>query len=534
MISKGTEEMCLYTFEPEGSSLYVMASSVPSPSPIPRKKKSLSIKEKIDIITALESGMKKSDIVAKYGIKKNSLSSVMKSKDRVLEAFESLQFDPKRKRLRTAFYSDLEEALVKWYRMMQGLNVTISGPVLRLRANDIAQKLGHRDFKCSNGWLDRFKSRYGLTFRSQPVLAPAGGTTIYPVAAMDAATVWYQNILPYYLKVYQPKDIFNMKETGLFYQLLPINTFIFKGEECSVGKLNKDRITVLVGSNMDASEKLPLLVIGKNKTPPSFQGVKSLPVEYQANAMAWMTLEVYERWLSKLDKRFQAQERQVVIFVDSFPVHPEVKRLKSIRLVSFPSCSVSRFSAMSHGVIKSMKIKYWYLLLKRFIDRVKSGKEFTLSLLEAIDMLHLCWRAVSPETLIKSFREAGFTSQTENFDVNSEAESDLDLAGYALAAGVELPKSLSLERYAALDEDSLTSEMMIPKSERLWAKKRTSNEIYEEREGDVFPEHPLPSKNEALTALSTLRRYLRSQDLNESLHNSLADLENCIQFAASK
>ncbi|XP_077158514.1 tigger transposable element-derived protein 4 [Paroedura picta] len=512
-----------------------MASNVPSPSSITRKKTSLSIKDKIDIMAAVESGMKKSDIVAKYGIKKNSLSSIMKSKDRVLEAFESLQFDPKRKRLRTAFYTDLEEALVKWYRMLWGLNVTISGPMLRLKANAIAQKLGHSDFKCSNGWLDRFKSRYGLAFKSQPVLAAASTTAISPAATIDAATVWYQNILPYYLKVYQPNDIFNMKETGLFYQLLPINTFIFKGEEFSVGKLN-DRITVLVGTNMDASEKLPLLVTGKNKTPPCFQGVKSLPVEYQASPMAWITLEVFEQWICKLDKRFQAQERQVVIFVDPFPVHPEVKRLKSIRLVFFPPCSFSRFSAMKHGIIKSMKIKYWYLLLKRFVDCVEDGKEFKLSLLEAVDMLYLCWRAVPPETIIKSYRKAGFASQGENVDVGAETEINFDLAEYALAAGVELPKSLSLEKYAALDEDLLTCEMMNPESERLWAKKHTPDEIREEHEGDMFSgdEHPLPSKNEALAALSTLRRFLRSQDLNESLHNSLADLENCIQFGASK
>ncbi|XP_048364694.1 tigger transposable element-derived protein 4 [Sphaerodactylus townsendi] len=510
-----------------------MASNVPSLSPT-RNKKSLSIKDKIDIMTAVESGMKKSDIAAKYGIKKNSLSSIMKSKDRILEAFEFQQFDPKRKRLRTALYTDLEEELLKWYRMAQGLNVTISGPMLRLRANAIAQKLGHSDFKCSNGWLDRFKSRYGLTFRSQSVLAAGGTTTIAPVTAMDPATAWYRNILPYYLKVYQPKDIFNMKETGLFYQLLPINTFSFKGEERSVGKLNKDRITVLVGVNMDASEKLPLLVIGKNKTPPCFQGVKSLPVEYQANAMAWITLEGFKLWVCKLDKRFQAQERQVVIFVDLFPVHPEIKHLKSIKLVFFPSCSFSRFSAMKLGIIKSMKIKYWYLLLKRFIDCVEAGKEFTLSLLEAIDMLHLCWIAVSSKIIVKSYREAGFTSQSEHVDVNTEAESNLDLAEYALAAGVELPKNLSLEKYAALDEDLLTCEMITPNSERFWAEQCTSNESYDE--GDVSPEvkHSLPSKNEALGALSTLRRFLRSQDLNESLYNCLAVLENHVQFEVSK
>ncbi|KAL0593956.1 Tigger transposable element-derived protein 4 [Plecturocebus cupreus] len=124
-----------------------------------KKKKSLSIEEKIDIINAVESGKKKAEIAAEYGIKKNSLSSIMKNKDKVLEAFESLRFDPKRKRLRTAFYTDLEEALMRWYRIAQCLNVPVNGPMLRLKANDFAQKLGHNDFKCSNGWLDRFKSR---------------------------------------------------------------------------------------------------------------------------------------------------------------------------------------------------------------------------------------------------------------------------------------------------------------------------------------------------------------------------------------
>lgn len=99
--------------------LVEMAEASADASTLPvtvKKKKSLSIEEKIDIINAVESGKKKAEIAAEYGIKKNSLSSIMKNKDKVLEAFESLRFDPKRKRLRTAFYTDLEEALMRWYR----------------------------------------------------------------------------------------------------------------------------------------------------------------------------------------------------------------------------------------------------------------------------------------------------------------------------------------------------------------------------------------------------------------------------------
>ncbi|XP_043828483.1 tigger transposable element-derived protein 4 [Dromiciops gliroides] len=506
-----------------------MAEAAVGTLPLPgtRKKKSLSIEEKIDIINAVESGKKKAEIAAKYGIKKNSLSSIMKNKDKVLEAFESLRFDPKRKRLRTAFYTDLEEALMRWYRIAQCLNVPVNGPMLRLKANDFAQKLGHSDFKCSNGWLDRFKSRYGLVFRSQPVEPTA--------SSVDATTVWSQNVLAYYLTDYHPKDIFNVKETGLLYRMLPTNTFAFKGEACSIGKQSKERITLVVGANMDGSEKLPLLVIGKNKNPHCFNNVKSLPVHYEANRMAWLTLDIFELWMQKLDEKFQAQKRRVVVFLDSLPAHAEIKILKSTQLVFFPSSLSSKFVAMKQGVIKNLKVKYRFCLVKKFLETVESSKDFTFSLLDAVDMLHLCWRTVTPETIVKSYEKAGFKSQHgEIGKTNMETENDLDLVTHALAAGVEFPEGLSLEEYASLDED-LVACQSASDGEVTRTKEGKTNEIdyyasdEEDEDGSPETELPLPSKKEAVTALETLKKFLRSQEISGTLHDSLADLENFIQ-----
>ncbi|NXS99887.1 TIGD4 protein, partial [Jacana jacana] len=492
-----------------------------------RRKKSISIEDKIDIISAVESGKKKADIAAKYGIKKNSLSSIMKNKEKVLEAFESLRFDPKRKRLRTAFYADLEEALMKWYRMAQCLNVPVNGPMLRLKANDFAQKLGHSDFKCSNGWLDRFKSRYGLVFRAQPAEAAAAPT-------VDAPTPWFQNGLPYYLNDYQPKHVFFIQESGLLYQMLPHSTFAFKGETCSVGELSKERITIAVGTNMDGSEKLPLLVIGNKNNPCSSKDVRSLPVDYEANDGAWMTSEVFEQWMHKLDDRFQAQQRQVAILVDSVPAHTEVENLKSVKLVFSPPDSSSCI-AMKQEVIRSLKVKYRRCLIKRFVDCVEGNKEFMLTLLDAIQMLHLCWRKVTPETFVKSYNETGFKLETKANRSDADVESDFDLIAHAQAAGVEFPKGLSLEEYAALDDGLVTCEVPT-NNERMCAKESTSDKAgtfvadEDTNEGDRFQgaEQALPSKNEALSALETLRKFLRGQDTNDSLHDSLADLENFI------
>ncbi|NXI60254.1 TIGD4 protein, partial [Chloroceryle aenea] len=483
-----------------------------------RRKKSISIEEKIDIISAVESGKKKADIAIKYGIKKNSLSSIMKNKDKVLEAFESLRFDPKRKRLRTAFYTDLEEALVKWYRIAQCLKVPVNGPMLRLKANDFAQKLGHSDFRCSNGWLDRFKSRYGLVFRAQPVDAAATST-------VDAPALWYKNVLLYYLNEYQPKNVFYIQETALLYQMLPHNTFAFRGETCSVGNLSKERIIVVVGTNTDGSEKLPLLVIGEDKSPPSFKDMNA--VDYEANDVALMTSEVFEQWMHKLDDRFQAQQRRVVILVDSLPAHTEVKNLKSIKLVFSPPDSSC--VAAKDRVIRSLKVKYRHCLLKRFVDCVEGNKEFMLTLRDAMEMLYLCWREVTPEAMVKSSDEAGFQLETKGNGNDAEVEGDFDLIAHAQAAGVEFPEGLSLEEYAALDDGLITYKM--PTNSKRMRATESSLDVgdEDEDEADRFQaEQPLPSKNEALSALDTLRKFLSSQGPNDSLHDSLADLESFI------
>ena len=91
--------------------------------------------------------------------------------------------------------------------------------------------------------------------------------------------------------------MYNLDETGLFYKLKPDKTLEFKGQKCSGGKKSEERLTVLVGASM-AGEKLPLLVIGKSKSPRCFKGVRSLPLEYTANRTTWMTGDIFQDYLT--------------------------------------------------------------------------------------------------------------------------------------------------------------------------------------------------------------------------------------------
>jgi len=69
-------------------------------------------------------------------------------------------------------------------------------------------------------------------------------------------------------------------------------TYTFKGDNCHGGERIEERISLLIGANMDGIEKLLLLVIGKSARPRCFKNVRHFPVEYKVNKNAWMTSNI--------------------------------------------------------------------------------------------------------------------------------------------------------------------------------------------------------------------------------------------------
>ena len=138
---------------------------------------------------------------------------------------------------------------------------------------------------------------------------------------------------------------------------MPDKTLAFENEKCYGGKHSKERVTCMIAGNMAGTEKLKILLIGKSANPRVFRGVKSLPVDYYSNRRAWMTAEIFEKWLLKLDKKFIAERRKVALFVDNCTAHPKsVKgKLKSINLIYFPPIMTSKLQPTNQGVIKNLK-----------------------------------------------------------------------------------------------------------------------------------------------------------------------------------
>jgi hypothetical protein len=74
---------------------------------------------------------------------------------------------------------------------------------------------------------------------------------------------------------YEPRDVYNANETGLFFNVLPDRTLAYKGESCHGGKHSKDRLTVLLCVNSDGSDKQVPIVIRKSPKPSAARTLKN-------------------------------------------------------------------------------------------------------------------------------------------------------------------------------------------------------------------------------------------------------------------
>ena len=252
-------------------------TSKPAAKPPPLKRKTTTLGTKYQAILEVEKGEKtKAAIAADYGVPPNTLSTWLKKKEEYKQAFLTQSFGPANKRMKKGDYEDVDDALDTWMREARARDIPISGPILQAKAQELAAELNHPEFKCSTGWLNRFKVRKGIGFRNIRGEAKS--------VSSEAVDAWKTTLLPQLLAEFSPEDIYNTDETGLFYKLQPDKSLAYKDEDGRGGKRSKARITVLTTANMTGTHKLKPLVINNCQRPHVFSQKRiqphQLPVDF--------------------------------------------------------------------------------------------------------------------------------------------------------------------------------------------------------------------------------------------------------------
>lgn len=99
---------------------------------------------------------------------KTQISGISKNNEAVRQLYESNAKDDLRQARKTnqfSEYSDINDASYQWYQLCIKKNIHPDGCLLAEKAVVIAERIGHTDFKASNGWLHCWKVRNNIKQR---------------------------------------------------------------------------------------------------------------------------------------------------------------------------------------------------------------------------------------------------------------------------------------------------------------------------------------------------------------------------------
>uniref|UniRef100_H3AV61 HTH CENPB-type domain-containing protein n=1 Tax=Latimeria chalumnae TaxID=7897 RepID=H3AV61_LATCH len=421
------------------------------------------------------------------------------------------------KRMRTSTHSDIENCLLAWLCQARAQSILVSGPILTEKANQFAVQLGVENFECTNGWLECFKARHGVSSR-----LVCGEANSAPQLLINE---WKSMTLVAILAQYEPRDIYNADKTGLFWQLLPNRTLAFKGEKCSSGKQSKQRFTALLAANNDGSGKRKLLVIGKSGKPCCFNGI-----QYTANKKTWMASTIFEEYVHTLYHDMIQQKRKVVLIVDNCHARPCITGLKAIHLQFLLPNTTSHTQPLDSGVIRIFKFHYHHDLAMCTLRAADSGNTFKPDVLMSITIRKKAWDLVEKETIANCFCHCGFThEQPAGKDNVLEEESESEESSHFNNTVDQLriiglwPTDVSQDDFIDVDAvvsvSELTSDSDIVVAQSTIDKPDHDDDAEEdENDNDTDIQHPPIKIAAGIAAVDTLQLLLAQQGIGDAAY----------------
>lgn len=309
-------------------------------------------------------------------------------------------------------YDELDRIMSEWFNLARSKNVIVSRPLFQEKALEIGRLLDpETTFAASNGWAEKFFARHSIIFRN---LCGEGASV-----NRNVVETWKAN-LPSECEGYAAEDIYNLDETGLFFEALPTKSYVLKGEKCQGGKNSKSRLTVCFITSL-TGEKEPPIIIGKSQRPRAFKRInidETFNVMYRFSKKAWMTSVIFEEYIVKLNNKMQEQNRQILLFLDNASVHKELN-MSNVTMKFFPPNTTTELQPLDQGIISNFKCHYRKQLLRKLCSSVdvilfspETQFHFEMNILDSVTWIKNAWDAVKSETITKCFGRSGFITPT--------------------------------------------------------------------------------------------------------------------------
>ena len=289
-----------------------------------------------------------------------------------------------------------------------------------------------------------------------------------------------------------------------------------------------------------AGEKLSLLIISKSKSPRCFRGIKSLPLEYTANAKAWMTGEIFQLWLEKWNRKLCSKNRNILLVMDNCAAHPRGLNFTNINIKFLPSNTTSKLQPCDQGIIQSLKVHYRHQLLRATLQTMENGNQHRITVLDAMQWLKIAWDKVTSTTIMNCFRHCSFIIASQSEDDNDstspiqvEADEILDelRRQHGLDSGVSFQDFLNFDNTIETS-GSLTDEEIASMVHEGHATQNDSEETSEDYDEPV----QCPTVSEYHLALDVVKRFITCNGESPHLQafSCLDDLLHSVQRKSKK
>lgn len=438
-----------------------------------RKHITLSLSEKLAVLQRLDKGESLQKIAKELNVGVTTIKDWRKNRKDIESHTMTIDGEnalKNRKTLKKPKLELLDSALWMWFSQERRKGTPISGPILKEKAIILHKKLEvGSEFKASEGWIDRWKTRHGIRF-----ISICGEKLSADAEAANEFSVKFQEIVKE--NELLPCQVYNIDETGLNYKMLPSKTLSAPYETVAGTKLLKDRLTVAPCSNADGTHKLSLFVIGKSKKPRAFKNINlsSLPVYYRNQKSAWMDCNLFKSWFFDefvpcVEKDLKKKNLPVraLLLLDNAPSHPSEEDLVKgdIKAIFLPPNVTSLIQPMDQGVIECFKRRYRRKYISSILEKSEEGYEIfqamkSLNIKDAIYTMAESWAELNPDTLRKSWRKLWPEVMTEIDQIEDEQNDMQEIVKNLQTLNTSIPAGEVEEWIEQCDKNCETSEVL--------------------------------------------------------------------------
>ncbi|KAI5962401.1 PDC2 [Candida pseudojiufengensis] len=422
-----------------------------------------------------------------YGSKKppsqTTISRILSSKNDLIASKEG---DFKLVRRRKQTNPLLRKILTEWVTQAIWENIPITTPIIQSTAHAIWTRLPQSG-KTGNGvfnakWCSHFMKKLNINITGdEQAIKNNLNYKLNKVWKLDEKIELKQYLEDLIIQNnYSPQDIFVLDEFQIFYEL-PLDQ-IFNVSSLDKGlpqshSSNQISLTLLLGCNIDGSEKLSPMIVGKydkfDVSKSSIINLKSLSIEnisynnlmnklteyynifYKSNKNKWITSQMFQNYLLTLDHKLHNlnSKRKILIILDDCSSHRIINlNFQHLKLVYLKNetCHKNPYNTnfsgikfdylpMNFGIIEEFKILYRkqqyeeMINLQRYISRgnklnqyefntttstppleVLSEQNYHIPLIKVIEWINNAWNQVSKECIYQSWKKTHLLKLKEN------------------------------------------------------------------------------------------------------------------------